>query len=407
MPPSRSAADPAPVTPSTAEPRVLVLIPNEILADGRVVKCAGSLAETAHVRVIGVDRGRGHLDVAKARSRHPFEMRWIRFGHVGDRRRGKLDYVWMFSRILLGMVARGLRYRPDVVFAMGWAMLQPAKWICRLTGARLIYDCVELFRDRRALPGDAIWRRYEDWAFRHADRVTACNVQRAEIMREEYGCRVPIELVPNYVPFREIPRTDTLRRAFAEQDPQVETIVLYHGAHIPGRALDTLIDAVAQLPPSVGIAFVGAGDPTYLQALKDRAAAADMTSRCLFHGTVPFDELLPLATAVDVGYVAYEPTNRNNELCAPNKLYEYALAGIPMVGSDLPPIRDYFDDVGCGLTFEPGNADALAARLRELAADPQLAARLGQQGTARVREFTWERNAETLQRMVAELSRDR
>jgi glycosyltransferase involved in cell wall biosynthesis len=61
--------------------------------------------------------------------------------------------------------------------------------------------------------------------------------------------------------------------------------------------------------------------------------------------------------------------------------------GIPVVASDLPPLRRLVGDDEAGLLVPPGDVDAAAAAIRVLAADPDLRHRLGANGVRRVRSY--------------------
>ncbi len=65
---------------------------------------------------------------------------------------------------------------------------------------------------------------------------------------------------------------------------------------------------------------------------------------------------------------------------------EAMLNGLPVVGSDLPAIRELVDD-GAGLLFPTDDARAAAARITELVADPDLRTRLGTEGRRRASRF--------------------
>ncbi len=47
-------------------------------------------------------------------------------------------------------------------------------------------------------------------------------------------------------------------------------------------------------------------------------------------------ELIDVARTADVGIVSYIPSNLNNYLTSPNKLFEYINAGLPVAASDIP-----------------------------------------------------------------------
>jgi glycosyltransferase involved in cell wall biosynthesis len=71
------------------------------------------------------------------------------------------------------------------------------------------------------------------------------------------------------------------------------------------------------------------------------------------------------------------PKFRNN---IPVKVFESWACGIPVVCSDLPPIRPFFKGRKYGLLVKPGSAEALADALEHLLKNPDELARMGQAG---------------------------
>jgi len=67
---------------------------------------------------------------------------------------------------------------------------------------------------------------------------------------------------------------------------------------------------------------------------------------------------------------------------------EAMLNGIPVVASDLPPLRDLLGDNQAGILVPPGDSDAAAAAIRALAADPSLRRKLGEAGRSRAARFS-------------------
>jgi glycosyltransferase involved in cell wall biosynthesis len=81
---------------------------------------------------------------------------------------------------------------------------------------------------------------------------------------------------------------------------------------------------------------------------------------------------------------------------APLVLMEAMGAGRPVVGTDQPGIAEVIDD--CGSLFDPPEAEHIAAALKPYLQDPELAARTGAKGRARVEQLM------TLDRTVADLA---
>jgi phosphatidylinositol alpha-mannosyltransferase len=71
-------------------------------------------------------------------------------------------------------------------------------------------------------------------------------------------------------------------------------------------------------------------------------------------------------------------------------LAEAMAAGLPIVASDIAGYRDVARNGLEAILVPPGNADALAAGVRRVLADPDLAASLGARGAVRARDFHWD-----------------
>ena len=155
-------------------------------------------------------------------------------------------------------------------------------------------------------------------------------------------------------------------------------VVLYQGGLQPGRGLEDLVAAVPALPPC-HLVFIGGG--RLLAALAGMAAERGL-GRCVhFLPTVPLAELLAWTASADIGVQPIRNTCLNHLSTNSNKLFEYAMAGLPVVASDFPEIRRVVRENDIGLLFDPETPGALAAALGRLVADAELRARLA--GNAR------------------------
>lgn len=66
---------------------------------------------------------------------------------------------------------------------------------------------------------------------------------------------------------------------------------------------------------------------------------------------------------------------------------EAMMNGLPVVGSDIEPLRDLLGDEDAGLLFRRGDTAAAAAAIKRLVVDPELRARLGREGRRRAAAF--------------------
>ena len=80
------------------------------------------------------------------------------------------------------------------------------------------------------------------------------------------------------------------------------------------------------------------------------------------------------------------------------------LAGLPVVATEVGSIGEAVQDGATGYLVPAEDTDALASRLREVLADPELARRLGDAGRVRAREhFTSATMARSFERLYHEL----
>ena len=73
----------------------------------------------------------------------------------------------------------------------------------------------------------------------------------------------------------------------------------------------------------------------------------------------------------------------------PNKAFQALACGAPLVTADTPAARELLADGESALLVPPGDAQAVADAVRRLAADEELARRIGAGGRA-----TYERSAD-------------
>ena len=107
--------------------------------------------------------------------------------------------------------------------------------------------------------------------------------------------------------------------------------------------------------------------------------------------------MLPRYTVgADVGVVTYADHPRNNYFCAPNKLFEYCMAGIPVVGCDFPEITRLLDEYAAGERFSSGDPVSIAGAIDRLLGNEDRL-REARELTHLVREqYHWKRSADAL-----------
>ncbi|MGH2726738.1 MAG: glycosyltransferase, partial [Actinomycetota bacterium] len=213
---------------------------------------------------------------------------------------------------------------------------------------------------------------------------------RGDALVERYGIAPPT-VVMNCPPRGPVP--DPAASPLAGLRRGGELLLVYAGGYIAGRGLENLIAALRTLRVA-RLVMIGWGPlEGELRALTERW---DMAGRVTFLDPVDPDEVVAVAAGGDVGLAPYLPVGLNNMLAAPNKLFEYLHAGLPVVASDLPDIRRIVTDNEVGELFEAADPTSIAAAVRRLTAFPDRLRTLRANAAAAAERFTWEAQARAL-----------
>lgn len=387
------AGSPAAPAATVARRRVLMLGADEMVLTTRVVRAAETLSSRYDVLALGVWRHKLNLDREAQRAQWPFRLDWVELGGTARLPRNTAGYLLRYARVFRDTVRRGRAFAPDFIHAHEWSTLPMARLVQLATGARLIYDAHELYRDemegRHSLP----WRvlaRMETMLMAHCDAVIACNEDRARIMLEEYGAPCLPIVIPNIPVRRPHEPSNRLREMLGERAAGLTHLVLYQGMIIGERGLENLPRALSRLAPGIGLVLLGDGSEELKRQLGAIAEAGGVGERFFLLPSVPQSELHLCTSSADVGILIYRPTCRNNYYCAPNKLYEYAAAGLPMVGADLPPIRSFIESNQVGELFDPDADESLARAIGAICGDQERRRRYRANCLAAADRFNWQ-----------------
>ncbi|HEX7225622.1 MAG TPA: glycosyltransferase, partial [Candidatus Limnocylindria bacterium] len=192
---------------------------------------------------------------------------------------------------------------------------------------------------------------------------------------------------------REIPGGQAL-------DPH-RPVVLYLGGLMGGRGLEELVTAMVEVPEGQ---LVLVGDGVLGEPLRRQAADLGIGDRVHLLDPVPPGDVVSVAASADVGVSPIVPSCLNYRYSLPNKLFQYLAAGVPVVASDFPQVRDVVAGADAGLLVDTSRPPAIAAAIRELLADPARRAAMGKRGRAAVADrLNWSTSATALLRVYREV----
>jgi len=293
-----------------------------------------------------------------------------------------------YAEFVVKAVVAAHRTRADVYEAHDLPALLPAVLVARLRGTPVLYRANEIFSETHARVRFAsFWRAMDRWLVPLCDDVVTPDEHRGRIYLEEYGARRLPLTVRNCPPLRPPLASTRLRDLLAARGIQFSTIVLYQGMVDPMRCVEELAEATRSFDPGVVLVILGPGFGSW----SDPAARLRGYERIVVLPRVPYDELASYTASADIGVLLYRNDCRNNYYCAPNKLFEYMMAGLPVVAPDFPGVVPLVEGEGVGVCADPSDPAAIAAAVNRLARDPEGCRRMKARGLRRARErYCWE-----------------
>ncbi|MGZ3598559.1 MAG: glycosyltransferase family 4 protein [Ktedonobacterales bacterium] len=184
-------------------------------------------------------------------------------------------------------------------------------------------------------------------------------------LQRRYGGK-QAALVRNMPVYRAPRPTDRLRRRLGLGAHT--HIALYQGYFQPDRGLDGLVRAARYLGSDTVIVMLGQGD---CQAELERLIAEEgVGDRVKILSAVPYAELLDWTASADIGLIVSRPAHSANvEVFLPNKLFEYLMAGLPVLTSPLEAVIEVLQTYDVGRVSPSLEPKALAQAISDMLSD--------------------------------------
>lgn len=183
--------------------------------------------------------------------------------------------------------------------------------------------------------------------------------------------------------------------------------LVYRGGLSERAGTFDLLDAVQFLKlrsRSLRLLLIGYFDsPAAEGSLRRRVVELGLAGSVEIKGRISHDEMAGALSQARIGVSPLRATEKF-VLNVPVKVFEYWACGLPVIASDLPPIRPYFRAARAGLLFSPGDSVGLASSIEWILDHPNAAESMAQNGRAAVIErFNNRGEIRKLERFLAAL----
>lgn len=377
--------------------RIIMLLENNPYPqDVRVRSEAQSLAKAGHHVTVVAPRGRG-----QTRRAHIDGVDVMRFRLPDGSARGALGFGLEYLVALVALHAAALRALvcgatvlhlhnpPDILFPAGAAY--------RIAGRKVIFDHHDLFPETVEVKLGSPWAvrtaaLCQRLTFAVANQVLATNESYAEVARRlgrKDAARVTIVRNGPPVAWTQLPRHH-------REGVLAEVRLAYLGSISVQDGVDGLASVLGRLrEESAGVrahlTVIGDGDgvPAVERALAEAGVAGWVT----FTGRVAPDRVPELVQEADI-CVDPAPATSVNDRSTMTKIAEYLALGKPVVGYDLLETRRTAGDAA--LLVTPGDVDAFADAIIQLALDPSRRRELADAAYQRATSLTWQHSERAL-----------
>ena len=313
-----------------------------------------------------------------------------------------VQYVASYVEFLTKAVVAALRSRADAYEANDLPPLLAALIAAKLRGKPVVYRAHELWSEASPhVRFAAFWRFMERALVPRADYVVTPEENRSRIYEVELGARRPPVTVRNCPPYRPPVVSHRLRDELSRRGIRCSTIVLYQGLVDSARCIEEIAEATRSFDDGAVLVIMGTGYGKWTSP----ATALAGYERIVVLPPVPYDELVPYTASADIGILLYRNDCRNNYYCAPNKLFEYMMMGLPMIAADYPGMQPIVQGGEVGVCVDPESPQAIAAAVNRLAADPDRRERMRQNGLRLAKDrYNWELESVPLLQLYGSLA---
>ena len=229
---------------------------------------------------------------------------------------------------------------------------------------KIVYDAHEYETETNGLNGiEKIFKKWlERFLIQYADEVITVSDSIADEYHQLYPIPRP-KLVLNCPIYEEVTKKNFFREIFGIRENQI--IFLYQGGLSKGRGIELILQVFEQLENDK-IVLICMGYGALKKIVQDKSEECDTI---FFHPAVKPEILLDYTSSADYGICFIEDTCLSYRYCLPNKMFEYLMAGLPVLTSNLFEMRRLVEAENVGVVAKENTVEgfkkAISASLNQ------------------------------------------
>ena len=220
--------------------------------------------------------------------------------------------------------------------------------------AKLIYDTHELETEINGLKGmrKKLAKFMEKRLIKKCDIIFVVSENIADWYENEYNIKRPV-VVKNAPRLIDTKKTNHFRENLGIKDDSI--IVLYQGGLSKGRGVDLLLECFKKRDDDkVVIVFMGYG-----QLEEEIKNVSKERINIFFHPAVSPEIVLEYTASADIGISFIENICLSYYYCLPNKLFEYAMVGLPVIVSNMKEMKELVEKYNMGIVVVDNKLESI------------------------------------------------
>lgn len=316
--------------------------------------------------------------------------------------------VWLFT-IYLAARLEGA----DVIVVRDLPLVRSALLLRKILGAKVVLDMAEVYPEMYASSAKFSKRTAMEKLLKHPklaesyERSVLPKLDHTLVMIEESRDRLLKKGLPEdkVTIVSNTPPTDKFGN-HKHQHSGSRLHLVYVGFLTELRGLDLLIKAVGHYikrgnpADTIKVDIVGKGSSK--EKLQQLVTQLGVQESVTIHGWLSQERVNELMAAANVGSLTYRVCGHWNHTI-PNKIFDYMLAGLPVLTTEVIPIRRIIEQTNCGLVCKDLDSLDIAQKLEQLR-DPEIRQLLGDNGYDAVKQtYNWENDKARLEQAISSL----
>lgn len=331
--------------------RVIVSATNDLATDQRLKRHCSALNSEGYDVLLTGRILPGSLSV----DNRPYKTRRVK--HCFNK--GVFFYAEYNIRLFIFLIFS----RFDIIHANDLDTLPACFLGSLIKGKTLVYDSHEYFTEVPELSArpvvKKIWETIEKLIFPKLKHIITVTPSIASEYQKKYDKNIHV--------IRNVPEKICRKTGVSAENyglPSKKKLVILQGTGINiDRGAEEAASAMNFVDNTV-LVIAGRGDA--LPKLKDKISGSSLSEKVFFIAPLPYEELMQLTAICDAGLSLDKKSNLNYRYSLPNKLFDYIMAGIPVIVTDLPELRNIVEKYKIGLITGDCSPEGIAEKINTL-----------------------------------------